>query len=165
MQVHQALAQTLNTIVLRIRQIQLEARQRPPSRAVSRPLWPMLVLRTPKGWTGPGFVDGHRVEGTWRAHQVPLADFTQPLHLQQLEEWLSRYRPEDLFDAQGALMPEIAALAPSGHRRMSANPHANGGVMLRALDLPGFADYAVSVAGPGLCAPKPPECWEDSCVM
>lgn len=148
-QVHQALAQTLNTIVLKIRQIQLEAGQRPPSRAVSRPLWPMLVLRTPKGWTGPGFVDGHRVEGTWRAHQVPLADFTQPLHLQQLEEWLSRYRPEELFDAQGALMPEIAALAPTGHRRMSANPHANGGVMLRALDLPGFADYAVSVAGPG----------------
>jgi xylulose-5-phosphate/fructose-6-phosphate phosphoketolase len=109
----------------------------------------MLVLRTPKGWTGPAFVDGLRVEGTWRAHQVPLADFQQPSHLRQLEEWLNSYRPDELFDAKGALLPEIAALAPTGHRRMSANPHANGGELLQALDLPGFARYAVKFDMPG----------------
>ena len=148
-QVHQALARTLDTMVLKIREIQRDARQSRPSGALERPLWPMLVLRTPKGWTGPKFVDGHRVEGTWRAHQVPLADFQQPVHLQQLEEWLNSYRPGELFDANGALLPEIAALAPTGHRRMSANPHANGGGVLRALDLPSFSDYAVKLEVPG----------------
>ena len=148
-QVHQALARTLDTMVLKIREIQREARQPRQSGAPERPLWPMLVLRTPKGWTGPKFVDGHRVEGTWRAHQVPLADFQQPVHLRQLEEWLNSYRPGELFDANGALLPEIAALAPTGHRRMSANPHANGGVLLRALDLPPFTDYAVKLEVPG----------------
>ncbi|AWM92808.1 phosphoketolase [Pseudomonas sp. 31-12] len=148
-QVHQALARTLDTMVLKIREIQREARQPRQSGAPERPLWPMLVLRTPKGWTGPKFVDGHRVEGTWRAHQVPLADFQQPVHLRQLEEWLNSYRPDELFDANGALLPEIAALAPTGHRRMSANPHANGGALLRPLDLPRFADYAVKLEAPG----------------
>lgn len=148
-QVHQALAQTLDTMVLKIREIQREARQPRSSEAPERPLWPMLVLRTPKGWTGPKFVDGHRVEGTCRAHQVPLADFQQPIHLRQLEEWLHSYRPDELFDANGALLPDIAALAPTGHRRMSANPHGNGGALLRPLDLPRFSDYAVKLEAPG----------------
>ena len=148
-QVHQALARTLDTMVLKIREIQREARQLRSSEAPERPLWPMLVLRTPKGWTGPKFVDGHRVEGTCRAHQVPLADFQQPIHLRQLEEWLHSYRPDELFDANGALLPDIAALAPTGHRRMSANPHGNGGALLRPLDLPRFADYAVKLEAPG----------------
>jgi xylulose-5-phosphate/fructose-6-phosphate phosphoketolase len=147
--VHQALARTLDTMVLKIREIQREARQPRSSEAPERPLWPMLVLRTPKGWTGPKFVDGHRVEGTCRAHQVPLADFQQPIHLRQLEEWLHSYRPDELFDANGALLPDIAALAPTGHRRMSANPHGNGGALLRPLDLPRFADYAVKLEAPG----------------
>ena len=148
-QVHQAMAQTLDTMVLKIREIQLAARRPGPSGPPERPLWPMLILRTPKGWTGPKFVDGHRVEGTWRAHQVPLADFQQPIHLRQLEEWLESYRPGELFDANGTLLPEIAALAPTGHRRMSANPHANGGLQLRPLDLPRFSDYAVKFEVPG----------------
>jgi xylulose-5-phosphate/fructose-6-phosphate phosphoketolase len=148
-QVHQALARTLDTMVLKIREIQREARLPRQSGAPERPLWPMLVLRTPKGWTGPKFVDGHRVEGTCRAHQVPLADFQQPIHLRQLEEWLNSYRPDELFDANGALRPDIAALAPTGHRRMSANPHGNGGALLRPLDLPRFADYAVKFEAPG----------------
>ncbi|WDG45211.1 phosphoketolase family protein [Pseudomonas chlororaphis] len=149
MEVHQALARTLDTVLQEIREIQRIARRNTQDQAPERPLWPMLVLRTPKGWTGPKFVDGHRVEGTCRAHQVPLADFQQPLHLRQLEEWLNSYRPDELFDANGALLPELAALAPTGHRRMSANPHANGGVLLRSLDLPRFADYAVPLAAPG----------------
>ncbi len=148
-QVHQALARTLHTMVRKIREVQHTARQPWRAEAPERPLWPMLVLRTPKGWTGPTFVDGHRVEGTWRAHQVPLANFEQPAHLQQLEDWLNSYRPAELFDANGALLPEIAALAPTGNRRMSANPHANGGQLLQALDLPQFADYAVKVEIPG----------------
>lgn len=148
-QVHQALAQTLDSIVASIRQIQLAARQPKSAAESTRPRWPMLVLRTPKGWTGPKFVDGRRVEGTWRAHQVPLADLQQPVHLGQLEEWLNSYRPDELFDADGALLPELAALAPTGHRRMSANLHANGGALLRALNLPPFADYAVHFELPG----------------
>ena len=148
-QVHQALARTLHTMVLKIREIQHAARQPSRNEAPQRQLWPVLVLRTPKGWTGPKFVDGCRVEGTWRAHQVPLANFQAPGHVQQLEEWLKSYRPQELFDADGALLPDIAALAPTGHRRMSANPHANGGLLLRALDLPRYADYAVDLPTPG----------------
>ena len=148
-QVHQALARTLQTLLLKIREIQHAARQPRRNAAPERQLWPMLVLRTPKGWTGPAFVDGCRVEGTWRAHQVPLANFQVPGHVQQLEEWLNSYRPGELFDADGALLPEITALAPTGHRRMSANPHANGGLLLRPLDLPRFADYAVELPVPG----------------
>jgi xylulose-5-phosphate/fructose-6-phosphate phosphoketolase len=148
-QVHQELARTLHTMLLKIREIQQAARQPRRSEAPERQLWPVLVLRTPKGWTGPKFVDGCRVEGTWRAHQVPLANFQSPGHVQQLEEWLNSYRPDELFDADGALLPQIAALAPTGHRRMSANPHANGGLLLRMLDLPRFADYAVALQAPG----------------
>ena len=110
----------------------------------------MIVLRTPKGWTGPKVVDGKPIEGTWRSHQVPLAGRApNPEHLAQLEQWMRSYRPEELFDATGALVPELAELAPKGDRRMSANPHANGGLLLRDLRLPDFRDYAVEVPSPG----------------
>src|SRR5262249_45897816 len=115
-----------------------------------RPRWPMIVLRTPKGWTGPKEVDGLQVEGTWRAHQVPLDGIGEnPEHLKQLEAWLRSYRPDELFDEGGRLRPEIAAQAPTGDRRMSANPVANGGLLLRALRLPDFRAYAVAVPKPG----------------
>jgi len=117
---------------------------------VARPAWPCIVLRTPKGWTGPKEVDGRPVEGTWRAHQVPMAEVrTNPGHLALLESWMRSYRPEELFDAAGTLRPEIAGLAPREYRRMSANPHANGGLLLRELRLPDFRDYAVAVEKPG----------------
>lgn len=149
MEVHRALARTLDVIYEKICQIQRLARHTEAGQAIDRPLWPVLVLRTPKGWTGPTFVDGQRVEGTWRSHQLPLGDLRKPLHLQQLQQWLESYRPHELFDAQGALLPELAALVPTGRRRMSANPHANGGLLLRALDLPRFSDYSVKMDGPG----------------
>lgn len=145
--VHQELARTLDTIIGKIRDIQYQARQ--ASASVERPLWPMLILRTPKGWTGPKFVDGHRVEGTWRAHQVPLADFRNALHVRQLEDWMNSYRPDELFDDSGALLPELAALAPTGRRRMSANPHGNGGLLLQPLDLPRFTGHGVNMPAPG----------------
>lgn len=145
--VHQDLARTLDTIIGKIRDIQYQARQ--ASASVERPLWPMLILRTPKGWTGPKFVDGHRVEGTWRAHQVPLADFRNALHVRQLEDWMNSYRPDELFDDSGALLPELAALAPTGRRRMSANPHSNGGLLLQPLDLPRFTGHGVNLPAPG----------------
>ena len=147
MSVHQTMAVTLENCVLEIREIQRRSRE---SGEPFRPHWPMIVLRTPKGWTGPKEVDGHKVEGTWRAHQVPLAGVREnPEHLRQLEEWLRSYRPEALFDERGRLIPELRALAPTGARRMSANPHANGGLLRRALRLPDFRDYATEVAGPG----------------
>ena len=136
MEVHRLLAGTLDEILARIRAIQSDARKGGP---VQRPAWPMIVLRTPKGWTGPRIVDGHRAEGSWRSHQVPLAETrTNPEHLRQLEEWLRSYRPEELFDHSGRLRSELAALAPGGERRMGANPHANGGLLLRDLELPGL---------------------------
>jgi len=145
--VHQRLASVMDTIVAEIHAIQRRAREQGD---VSRPAWPCIVLRTPKGWTGPRVVDGVQVEGTWRAHQVPLdAARTNPAHLAQLEEWLRSYRPGELFDADGKLMPEIAQLAPRDYRRMGANPHANGGLLLRDLALPDFRGYAVDVAKPG----------------
>ena len=110
----------------------------------------MIVLATPKGWTGPKIVDGHRIEGTFRAHQIPLtAPRTNPEHLRLLEAWMRSYRPEELFDAEGRLRPDLAALAPSGRRRMGANPHANGGLLLRDLQLPDFRTYGVAVSAPG----------------
>ena len=116
---------------------------------LARPAWPMLILRTPKGWTGPKEVDGKKTEDSWRSHQVPMAAVRDSdAHVRQLEEWLSSYRPEELFDDEGRLVPELAALAPAGERRMSANPHANGGVLMRDLELPDFRDYAVEVESP-----------------
>ncbi|ABD89341.1 phosphoketolase family protein [Rhodopseudomonas palustris] len=144
--VHQLLAGTLDRILAQIRHIQDEARNHG---VTARPRWPMIVLRTPKGWTGPKFVDNLPVEGTWRAHQVPIADFKAPEHLKLLEDWMRSYRPQDLFDDNGKLRDELVALAPTGHRRMSANPHANGGELLQPLSLPDFHDYAVTLPAPG----------------
>jgi xylulose-5-phosphate/fructose-6-phosphate phosphoketolase len=147
---HQAMATTLEDCVLEIRHIQREARE---SGKATRPRWPMIVLRSPKGWTGPKEVDGHKVEGFWRAHQVPLPGVRgNPTHLKQLENWLHSYRPEELFDESGRLVPALKELAPTGTRRMSANPHANGGLLRRALRLPDFRDYAVPVENFGRAA-------------
>jgi xylulose-5-phosphate/fructose-6-phosphate phosphoketolase len=145
--VHQRLAGVLDDCVREIQAIQRSARE--DGRA-GRPTWPMVVLRTPKGWTGPKEVDGLPVEGTWRAHQVPIAEpRTNPDHLALLEAWMRSYRAEELFDEQGALVPDLQALPPTSWRRMSANPHANGGLLLRDLDLPDFRGYAVPVDRPG----------------
>ena len=147
--VHQSLAATLDTVLAKIRKIQREPRSGDASRGGERPRWPMIVLRTPKGWTGPKFVDGKPVEGTWRAHQVPIGSVKTPEHLRQLEDWMRSYRPQELFDVHGKLREELAALAPTGQRRMGANPHANGGALLQPLSMPNFRDYAVAVTAPG----------------
>ncbi len=150
---HQALAATLEHCVSEIRRIQDEARG--SAAEIERPRWPMVILRSPKGWTGPKEVDGHAVEGSWRSHQVPLAGVHEnPAHLAQLEEWLRSYHAEELFDERGRLLPELAEFAPTGTRRMGANPHANGGVR-RALWMPDFRDYAVSVQAPGAAEVSP----------
>jgi xylulose-5-phosphate/fructose-6-phosphate phosphoketolase len=144
---HQLMAGTLDTIVNEIRSIQDKARTGGDS---SLPVWPMIVLRSPKGWTGPKMVDGKQIEGTWRAHQVPVADLqSKPAHIKILEDWMRSYRPEELFDENGRLIPELAELAPKGDRRMGANPHANGGLLLRDLVMPDFRNYAVVVPKPG----------------
>ena len=145
---HQAMAATLEHCVREIRHIQQETRR--SGSEVKRPRWPVVILRSPKGWTGPKEVDGHKVEGFWRAHQVPLAELHEnPSHLALLEEWLRSYRPQELFDETGRLLPELQELAPKGERRMGANPHANGGLLRKALRLEDFRDYAVTVAKPG----------------
>jgi xylulose-5-phosphate/fructose-6-phosphate phosphoketolase len=145
---HQLMAATLDQALEDTETIQRRARD---DSVVGRPRWPMIVLRTPKGWTGPKPVDGLPAEGTFRSHQVPLAAVrTNPEHLAQLEQWLRSYRPEELFDERGSLRAELAALAPRGDRRMGANPHANGGVLLRALELPDFRDYGVECPVPGV---------------
>src|SRR5947209_11783572 len=136
--VHQELATTLDTVVADIKQIQLDARTKGVTK---RPAWPMIVLRTPKGWTCPKEIDGKKCEGYWRSHQVPMGDMDKPEHIRILEQWMKSYRPEELFDGHGRLIPELADLAPTGHRRMSDNPHANGGLLLRDLKLPDFRDY------------------------
>jgi xylulose-5-phosphate/fructose-6-phosphate phosphoketolase len=144
---HEAMAGTLDAVMDRIAQIQASARA---EGTVTRPRWPMIVLRTPKGWTGPKEVDGLPTEGTWRSHQVPLSGVhSNPQHLAQLEEWLRSYDPDDLFDDAGRVRDDIRALAPEGERRMGANPHANGGVLRRDLRMPDFRDYAVDVPEPG----------------
>jgi xylulose-5-phosphate/fructose-6-phosphate phosphoketolase len=144
---HLAMAEALDTAIAMIQEIQQQARG---EGSTTRARWPMIVLRSPKGWTGPKIVDGKKIEGTFRAHQVPLSSpATHPGHLQLLEDWLRSYRPEELFDARGRLLPELAALAPQGTRRMGANPHANGGMLLRDLRLPDYRDYAVDVPEPG----------------
>ena len=144
--VHQELATTLDTVVADIKQIQLDARTKGVTK---RPAWPMIVLRTPKGWTCPKEIDSKKCEGYWRAHQVPMADMDKPEHVRILEGWMKSYRPEELFDAAGRLELELAELAPSGHRRMSDNPHANGGLLLKDLKLPDFRSYAVETPSPG----------------
>jgi xylulose-5-phosphate/fructose-6-phosphate phosphoketolase len=145
---HQAMAAALDRAVTEIKRIQTGAREQA---VAGRPRWPMIVLKSPKGWTGPKMVDGRPNEGTFRSHQVPLTNIANnPEHLRQLEEWLQSYRPAELFDAEGALRPELAELAPRGERRMGANPHANGGLLLRDLRLPDFSDYAVEVPAPGV---------------
>ena len=144
---HQQMAGVLEECILEIKRIQHEARS---TGIPVRPHWPMIVLRSPKGWTGPKEVDGHKVEGFWRAHQVPLTNVKQnPAHLKMLEDWLRSYKPEELFDEKGRLIPELKLLAPKGHRRMSANPSANGGLLRKALRMPDFRDYALALEGPG----------------
>ncbi len=144
---HQRMAAALDTVIDRIRAIQAKARAQGFK---ERPRWPMIVLKTPKGWTCPKVVDGKPVEGTFRAHQVPLAEVkTNPQHLKLLEGWMKSYRPQELFDREGRPLPELLALAPTGERRMGANPHANGGLLVKDLELPDFRDYAVAVPQPG----------------
>ncbi|MCK9193475.1 MAG: phosphoketolase family protein [Nevskia sp.] len=146
MAMHQRMAQVLDEITTEIARIQAQARS---GGAVTRPLWPMIILRSPKGWTGPKTVDGKAVEGTFRAHQVPFGEMDRPDHVQLLESWMRSYQPETLFDAEGRLLPALAQLAPRGTRRMSANPHTNGGLLLRDLQMPDFRTYAVEVPAPG----------------
>lgn len=145
--VHHSMAKTLDKIISGIRSIQKKARN---GGSAERPKWPMIILRTPKGWTGPKEVDGKKTEDSWRSHQVPLSDMSsRPQHIKQLQNWMKSYRPEELFDKNGTLRPEIAELAPKGERRMGANPHANGGILMKKLKMPDFRDYAVEVPKKG----------------
>jgi len=146
-EMHQLMASTLDQVIAEIQQTQKDART---NGFRQRPAWPMIILRTPKGWTGPKEVDGKPTEGSWRSHQVPLSELAEkPEHLKLLEKWLKSYKPQELFDRTGKLIPELAELAPKGDRRMGANPHANGGKLLRDLKMPDFRDYAVPVPAPG----------------
>jgi len=146
-QIHQKLAATLDIVIKDIKKIQQDIRA---NGFKKRPQWPMIIFRTPKGWTGPKIVDGIQIENTWRAHQVPLAELAnKPDHIKLLEQWMKSYKPEELFDNEGKLIPELAALAPSGNRRMGANPHANGGMVLQELQMPDFKKHAVEVIAPG----------------
>ncbi|HXI10618.1 MAG TPA: phosphoketolase family protein, partial [Thermodesulfobacteriota bacterium] len=152
-EMHWLMAAVLDNIVEEIGAIQEEARK---NGSTARPRWPMIILKTPKGWTGPKEVDGKKTEGSWRSHQVPLGDMAnKPGHVKLLEEWMKSYRPEELFDGNGTLSADIAALAPEGERRMGANPHANGGVLLKDLRMPDFRDFAVEVAAPGAVSAEP----------
>jgi xylulose-5-phosphate/fructose-6-phosphate phosphoketolase len=147
---HMKMAEVLEQCVLDIRAIQEKARSAPAGQTVERPKWPMIILRTPKGWTGPKTVDGHKVEGFWRAHQIPILDpQTNPKSLAEVEAWLRSYKPEELFDESGKLIEELREMAPVGTRRITANPHANGGLLRKPLELPDFRDYAVKVEAPG----------------
>ncbi len=149
---HEIMAETLEKVMDEIHSIQDKAR----STGASLPRWPMIILRTPKGWTGPKEVDGKKTEGFWRSHQVPLSDMAEkPGHIRLLDEWMKSYRPDELFDAAGILRPDLRALAPGGERRMGANPHANGGLLLKELKMPDFRDYAVEVPAPGKAVSEP----------
>ncbi|WP_077068136.1 phosphoketolase family protein [Ensifer aridi] len=144
--VHQQLARALDTALAAIRRISTDARE---NGNLKRPIWPMIVFRTPKGWTCPAEIDGKKCEDYWRSHQVPMGEMDKPEHIRVLEGWMKSYRPDELFDGDGRLKPELAELAPTGRRRMSDNPHANGGLLMRALKMPDFRDYAVAVPSPG----------------
>jgi xylulose-5-phosphate/fructose-6-phosphate phosphoketolase len=145
---HQAMAATMEAAIEEIRKVQKDARS---TGVADRPRWPMIVLRSPKGWTAPGIIDGHKVEGFWRAHQVPIASVKENLdHLKLLEEWMRSYKPEELFNEKGELIPELKALAPTGTQRMGSNPHANGGKLKRALRLPDFREYSLVLEKPGM---------------
>lgn len=143
---HREMAATLDTVVTEIKEIQRRARE---TGSTERPRWPMIVLKTPKGWTGPKTVDGKKTEGSWRSHQVPIAEMKTPEHIALLEQWLRSYRPEELFDSEGKLLAELAELAPKGERRMGASPHTNGGLLLKDLKLPDFRAFALAVEEPG----------------
>ncbi len=144
--VHQQMAATLDIVFTEIKVIQERARR---NGFKQRPRWPMIILRTPKGWTGPKFVDGKKIEGTFRAHQVPMSEMDKPAHIRILERWMMSYKPREMFDKNGRLQAELAELAPAGLRRMGANPHANGGLLLHDLRLPDFRDYAIKLSAPG----------------
>ncbi len=147
---HQLIAEVMENCVLEIRAIQKKARNVPKGADVERPRWPMIILRSPKGWTCPKEIDGHKLEGSWRAHQMPILDpKTNPKHLKMVEKWMKSYKPEELFDEPGKLIAELKAMAPVGQRRITANPHANGGLLRKPLELPDFRDYAVQVKKPG----------------
>ena len=146
---HQKMAAVMEHCVQEIREIQASARANRDADPV-RPIWPMIILRTPKGWTCPKELDGHKLEGSWRAHQIPITDpVTNPAHLKMVEDWLRSYKPEELFDEAGALIPELAAMAPEGRARITANPHANGGLLRKPLEMPNFCDFSVKVEKPG----------------
>src|SRR3989442_11750620 len=146
MKMPQVMAATLDTVIADIHRIQNDARAKGFKTSPRRPL---IILRSPKGWSGPKVIDGKPTEGTFRSHQVPMGDMNHPGHVKILEKWMKSYRPQELFDKTGKLLPEFAELAPKGERRMSANPHANGGLLLRDLRLPDFCDYAVEALKPG----------------
>jgi xylulose-5-phosphate/fructose-6-phosphate phosphoketolase len=157
--VHQLFAGALDRCYARIREIQKDSRTKDgqPKPDFARQSWPMIILRTPKGWTCPKEVDGIPIEGTFRAHQVPLSTVCEnPEHLKMLEAWMRKYRPDELFDEEGRLIAELAALAPDRNLRMGASPHVNGGRLLKALDLPDFANYALSIPGPGQVVAEAP---------
>jgi xylulose-5-phosphate/fructose-6-phosphate phosphoketolase len=147
---HPKMAAVMEHVITEIRAIQAKARTAPAGTPVERPRWPMIIMRTPKGWTCPKEIDGHKLEGSWRAHQMPILDpVTNPSHLKLVEDWMRSYKPEELFDESGALIAELKEMAPKGDRRITANPHANGGKLRKPLDLPDFATYAVAVDQPG----------------
>jgi xylulose-5-phosphate/fructose-6-phosphate phosphoketolase len=147
---HPKMAAVMEHCVTEIRNIQQKARSAAPGTPIERPRWPMIILRTPKGWTCPKEIDGHKLEGSWRAHQMPILDpVTNPAHLKLVENWMRSYKPEELFDGSGALIAELKEMAPKGDRRITANPHANGGKLRKPMDLPDFSKYAVKVEQPG----------------
>ena len=153
---HPKMAEVMEGCVLEIRAIQEKARNAPKGQPIERPKWPMIILRTPKGWTCPKELDGHKLEGSWRAHQIPIPDpVTNPAHLKLLEAWMRSYRPEELFDENGTLLPELKSMAPEGTKRISGNSHANGGLLRKPLRLPDFREYAVKVEKPGQIALSP----------
>ncbi len=156
---HQQLARTLDLVITEIKSIQADARK---NGFTSRPMWPMIVFRSPKGWTGPKEVDGQKTEGYWRSHQVPMGDMSKPQHVQILETWMKSYKPEELFDKTGRLIPELAELPPKGEKRISANPHTNGGLLLKELKMPDFRDYAVDVPSPAPKTPRRHGSWASS---